>query len=233
MLRIQGLQTFYGNVKVLKGINLDIQKGKIVCLIGSNGAGKTTTLNTICGVIRSNGGQILYQGQEIGQWSTDRIVKAGICQVPEGRKIFPSFTVMENLRVGAFSRSDRRFYKQEVDRVFELFPTLKDRYSQLGGTLSGGEQQMLAIGRALMSKPKVLLLDEPSLGLSPLLTKTIWKTCRTINQEGTTVLLVEQNALAALHISEKGYVMETGKIILEDRCENLLKNEEIRKAYLG
>ena len=163
----------------------------------------------------------------------DKIVKAGICQVPEGRKIFPLFTVLENLRVGAFSRPDRKRYREDAEIVFEQFPALKARQNQLGGQMSGGEQQMLAIGRALMAKPELLFLDEPSLGLSPIMTKTIWKTIRAINQKGMTVMLVEQNAAAALHLSEKGYVMETGRITMEDRCANLLQNEEIRNSYLG
>jgi branched-chain amino acid transport system ATP-binding protein len=233
MLEIHDLHGSYGRVKVLKGISLEIRQGEIACLIGANGAGKTTTLNTICGVIRPNGGRILYKGQEITSWSMDQIVKAGICQVPEGRKIFPTFTVLENLRVGAFSRSDRNRYREDAEAVFEQFPILKARQNQLGGKMSGGEQQMLAIGRALMSKPDLLLLDEPSLGLSPIMAKTIWKTIRAINQKGMTILLVEQNAAAALHLSEKGYVMETGRIAMEDRCVNLLQNEEIRNAYLG
>ena len=217
----------------LKGISMAVEEGEIVCLIGSNGAGKSTTLMTISGVLTPLEGDLVYQGRSIVAMRPDHIVQMGICQVPEGRMIFPMMTVMENLDLGAYLRKDNDGIKEDLERVFSLFPVLRERLKQLGGTLSGGEQQMLAIARALMSRPKLLLLDEPSLGLAPILVDAIFDIIRQINDMGTTILLVEQNAQLALQFSHRGYVLETGRIALADASANLLENAQVKKAYLG
>jgi branched-chain amino acid transport system ATP-binding protein len=233
LLQLDNIRTHYGNIRALRGISIGVDDGEIVCLIGGNGAGKSTTLMTISGVLTPVEGEILYRGQTIVAVPIDSIVQMGICQVPEGRMIFPLLSVMENLDLGAYLRRDREGVKQDIERVFRLFPVLRERRKQAGGTLSGGEQQMLAIGRALMSRPKLLLLDEPSLGLAPILVDSIFETVRRINEEGTTILLVEQNAQMALQFSHRGYVIETGEIVLSDASEALLQNEKVRRAYLG
>jgi branched-chain amino acid transport system ATP-binding protein len=231
MLRIEDIHTFYGPVEALKGISMEIHQGEIVCIIGNNGSGKSTTLMTISGVLKPRTGNIFLGDEIITGVPPHRIVRMGISHVPEGRRIFPRLTVRENLEMGAFPASGP--IASSLDFVFNLFPVLKDRQKQSGGTLSGGEQQMLAIGRALMSGPKILLLDEPSLGLAPLLVSKIFKTIRGINREGVTVLLVEQNARAAMKLSDRGYVLESGQIVLAGKSEDLLKDEQVRKAYLG
>ncbi|MGD8256870.1 MAG: ABC transporter ATP-binding protein [Desulfobacterales bacterium] len=233
MLKLDNVKTYYGNIRALKGISLEVDEGEIVCLIGGNGAGKSTTLMTISGILTPDEGDVIYQGQSIVSVRPDNIVQLGICQVPEGRMIFPVLTVMENLDLGAYLRKDRNGIKEDLDRVFALFPVLRERSKQHGGTLSGGEQQMLAIGRALMARPKLLLLDEPSLGLAPILVDSIFDIIRQINNQGTTILLVEQNAQLALQFSNRGYVIETGEIALSDASAELLKNEQVKKAYLG
>ena len=234
MLKIENLETYYGNIQALKGINIEIAEGEIVTLIGANGAGKTTTLMSISGVVPPRAGRITLYGEDITGKAPDEIVPLGLIQVPEGRRIFPDLTVAENLDMGAFLRKDEEGIRRDADYVYSLFPILSERRNQKGGTLSGGEQQMLAISRALMAKPKILLLDEPSLGLAPIIVQQIFGIVRKINEEQkTTVFLVEQNANLALKIADKGYVMETGRITMADTCENLLKNDEVRKAYLG
>ncbi|PLX89543.1 MAG: branched-chain amino acid ABC transporter ATP-binding protein [Desulfuromonas sp.] len=234
MLKVESINTFYGNIQALKGVSLEINEGEIVTLIGANGAGKTTTLMSLCGIVPPRSGQILFQGRPIQGLSGDKIVQMGIIQVPEGRRIFPNMSVMENLEMGAYLRTNKILVKQDVNMVMELFPILAQRRSQMGGTLSGGEQQMLAISRALMARPRVLLLDEPSLGLAPLIIKQIFEIIQKINREqGTTIFLVEQNANQALKLAHRGYVMENGCITLADHAEALLGNEEVRKAYLG
>jgi branched-chain amino acid transport system ATP-binding protein len=233
LLRMDNVKTYYGNIRALKGISITVDEGEIVCLIGGNGAGKSTTLMTISGVLTPIEGDVLYHERSIVSVRPDNIVKMGVCQVPEGRMIFPILTVMENLDLGSYTRKDTKGVKEDFDRVFQLFPVLYERRKQYGGTLSGGEQQMLAIARALMGRPKLLLLDEPSLGLAPILVDTIFETIRRINNQGTTILLVEQNAQLALQFSNRGYVIETGNIILEDTSEELLENESVKKAYLG
>jgi branched-chain amino acid transport system ATP-binding protein len=232
-LEVRDLDTFYGNIHALQGVSLAVRDGEIVTLIGANGAGKSTTLRTISGILQPRGGQITLDGQRIDSLPPHRIVELGVCQVPEGRRIFSRMTVLENLEMGAFARKDRGQLQAELDRIFELFPRLKERIGQKGGTLSGGEQQMLAIGRALMSRPKILLLDEPSMGLAPILVETIFRTVQEINQQGVTVLLVEQNALMALQVAHRGYVLETGAIVLDDTAASLRENETVQKAYLG
>ncbi|MBP9096131.1 MAG: ABC transporter ATP-binding protein [Ignavibacteria bacterium] len=234
MLEIKDLQIHYGAIKAIRNINLSVPEGSIVTLIGSNGAGKTSTLRAISGIIKVAGGSITYNGDNITNLHPEKIVKMGICQSPEGRLIFSNLTVEENLLMGAYTRKDKQGIKDDLEFVFSFFPRLKERIKQLGGTLSGGEQQMLAISRALMSKPKVLLLDEPSLGIAPLLVKTIFEKIVALNHStGITILLVEQNANLALSIANYGYVLETGEIILEGKADELAKNEEVRKAYLG
>jgi len=233
LLELDNVKTYYGNIRALKGISIEVNEGEIVCLIGGNGAGKSTTLMTISGVLTPVDGDVLYQGQSIVSVRPDNIVQMGICQVPEGRMIFPMLTVMENLDLGAYLRRDKAGIKEDINQIFELFPVLRERCNQAGGTLSGGEQQMLAIGRALMAHPKLLLLDEPSLGLAPILVDAIFKIIRQINKRGTTILLVEQNAQLALQYSHRGYVIETGEIALTDTSAELLKNEQVKKAYLG
>jgi branched-chain amino acid transport system ATP-binding protein len=231
LLSCQGVVSGYGNIQVLKRIDLEINSGEVVCLIGANGAGKTTTLMTICGIVKATTGKIIFNEQDITGMSPERIVHLGISQVPEGRRIFPRMTVVENLQMGAYLQ--RGGNTQAIETVLALFPQLTDRRNQKGGTLSGGEQQMLAIGRALMAKPKLLILDEPSLGLAPLVVKRIFEIIQRINSEGVTIFLVEQNARLALAIANRGYVMETGKIVLSDEAGALLKNEMVKKAYLG
>jgi len=234
MLKIKNVNTYYGNIQALKNISMDFQEGEIITLIGANGAGKSTTLMTLCGVIPAASGTIEFQGQDITGMPADRIAALGISQVPEGRRIFPYLTVMENLDMGTFLRKDKRQIKNDLENVFELFPILADRKNQQGGTLSGGEQQMLAISRAIMTKPRLLLLDEPSLGLAPIITKRIFNIIKKINHEyKTTIFLVEQNANLALKVADRGYVMETGTITMTDTGENLLANEAVKKAYLG
>jgi branched-chain amino acid transport system ATP-binding protein len=234
LLRLQNVKTYYGNIQALKGININISEGEIITLIGANGAGKSTTLMSISGIVPPREGKIFFMDREIKNMSPDEIVALGISQVPEGRRIFPELTVLENLHMGAFLRTDNKEVKKDLDNIFDLFPVLTQRRNQDGGTLSGGEQQMLAISRALMARPKLLLLDEPSLGLAPIVVKQIFEIIRKINAEqNTTVFLVEQNANLALNLADRGYVMENGKIVLEDSSENLLSNEDVKKAYLG
>ena len=233
LLKLDNIKTYYGNIRALKGISIEVEENEIVCLIGGNGAGKSTTLMTISGVLTPVEGDVLFQGQSIVGVRADSIVQMGICQVPEGRMIFPLLTVMENLDLGAYLRKDKEGIKEALDRVFELFPAMSERRKQYGGTLSGGEQQMLAIARALMGRPKLLLLDEPSLGLAPIFVDSIFETIRQINEQGTTILLVEQNAQLALQYSNRGYVLETGEIALAGASEDLLTDEQVRKAYLG
>ncbi len=234
MLRLEGIKTFYGNIQAIKGISLEVNEGEVVCLIGANGAGKSTTLMSISAIVPPREGEIYFNDEPISRLAPDEIVKMGIVQVPEGRHIFPGLTVQENLDMGALLRRDKEAIGKDLDYVFELFPILKDRKSQAGGTLSGGEQQMLAISRALMASPKLLLMDEPSLGLAPLLVQQIFEIIRKVNTEsGTTIFLVEQNANLALKIADRGYVMETGRITLTDTAANLLENEDVRRAYLG
>ena len=234
MLEVRNIQTYYGNIQALKNVSLKINEGEIVTLIGANGAGKSTTLMSICGVTPPRHGEIVFRGQPIQNLSAEKIVSLGICQVPEGRHIFPQMSVLENLEMGAYMRNDKAAIKSDIDYVFERFPILEQRRQQAGGTLSGGEQQMLAISRALLARPSLLLLDEPSLGLAPLIIKQIFEIIKKINVESnTTVFLVEQNANQALKIAHRGYVMENGAITLEDKAENLLSNEDVKKAYLG
>jgi branched-chain amino acid transport system ATP-binding protein len=234
MLELRGIDTYYGNIQALKQVSIDIAAGEIVTLIGANGAGKTTTLMSICGVVPPRRGEIAFRGTPIQQLSPEKIVALGICQVPEGRHIFPQMSVLENLEMGAFLRRDKAGRQRDLDYVMDLFPILAQRRHQAGGTLSGGEQQMLAISRALMARPCLLLLDEPSLGLAPLIIKQIFEIIRKINAEsGTTIFLVEQNANQALKLAHRGYVMENGRITLANRAQILLDNTEVRKAYLG
>lgn len=234
MLKIDNIQTYYGNIMALKGVSIEISEGEIITLIGANGAGKSTTLMSICGIVPPRSGEIRFMGKAIHRMKPDRIVSLGISQVPEGRRIFPYLTVLENLDMGAFLRKDSENVKRDMDYIFELFPILAERRHQSGGTLSGGEQQMLAISRALMAKPKLLLLDEPSLGLAPLIVKQIFEIIRKVNEEQrTTIFLVEQNANLALKVAHRGYVMENGRITLADKAQNLLTNQDVKKAYLG
>lgn len=233
MLELNNVNVYFGSVHALKDMTIHVKEGEIVTLIGSNGAGKTTTLRTISSVIKAKSGSIKLHGEEIGKLSAPQIVKLGISHVPEGRRIFSNMSVMENLEMGAYSRTDKALIKEDYKRVFSKFPRLFERKNQISGTLSGGEQQMLAIGRALMSKPKLLLLDEPSMGLAPLLVKEIFSIIRDINNNGTTVLLVEQNAAMALSIANRAYVIQNGSIAFEGNAKELLKNDNVRKAYLG
>jgi len=233
MLEVDTIDTYYGNIRALKAVSLSVDEGEIVTLIGANGAGKSTTLNTISGLRKPRHGGVYLEGEPIHELPPHLVVAKGISQAPEGRKVFSRLTVMENLEMGAFTRTDRAGIVRDLERVFALFPRLKERASQVGGTLSGGEQQMLSIGRALMAHPRVLLLDEPSMGLAPILVENIFETIQEINQEGTTILLVEQNALVALSVASRGYVLQTGEIVLHDTAENLQQNEMVRKAYLG
>ena len=233
MLKVENLKVNYGAIQALKGVSLEVHEHEIVALIGANGAGKTTLLHAISGLIRKSEGQVMFLGNLITKRSSRDIVKAGITQVPEGRRIFPDMTVVENLKMGAFLRKDKEGIEQDIRKVYERFPRLEERKKQLAGTLSGGEQQMLAMGRALMARPKLLLLDEPSMGLSPLLVREIFEIIKDINAQGTTVLLVEQNARMALSIADRAYVLETGKVVLSGTGEELSASEEIKKAYLG
>jgi branched-chain amino acid transport system ATP-binding protein len=233
LLEVENLHVCYGNVEALHGVNLSIRQGEIVTLLGANGAGKTTTLSAISGLLRPAEGEIRFEGRPIHKTSAHRLVGMGIAQAPEGRRIFGTLTVQENLNLGAFTQADPPKIAKTLRWIHELFPVLADRREQLAGTLSGGEQQMLAIGRALMAQPRILLLDEPSLGLAPLLVKAIFQTLWEINEAGVTIVLVEQNARAALKLAHRGYVMEVGRIVLEDRAEALLANPEVRDAYLG
>lgn len=233
LLELQGVNTYYGNIHALKGIDMSVYEGEIVTLIGTNGAGKTTTLSSITGLTPPKSGTIFFDGQEITREKPSTIIKRGIGISPEGREVFPTLTVMENLRAGAYTRKSRTEIAESLDSVFELFPRLAERKKQYAGTLSGGEQQMLAIGRAMMSKPKLLLLDEPSLGLAPNLVEMIFKLILRINKSGVTVMLIEQNANMALQISSRGYVLETGKVILSGDAAELRTNDDVRKAYLG
>ncbi|MDI6793698.1 MAG: ABC transporter ATP-binding protein [bacterium] len=233
MLKLNSVSAFYGHRQVLREISLQIAEGEIVTLIGSNGAGKSTTLNTICGVVDKRTGLIEFQGKEITRLPTIKIVKLGICQVPEGRRLFPDMTVLENLELGAYLNQDKQQIKTDLERVFHFFPILRERRKQMAGTLSGGEQQMLAIGRGLMAGPKLLLLDEPSLGLAPKLVQQIFAILEEINKEGVTIFLVEQNAHIALKLANRGYVLETGRIVLSGQAEWLLNNDRVKKAYLG
>ena len=232
-LEIRDLCVSYGGIRALKGVDLTVEEGQIVTLIGANGAGKSTTLRAISGLQKPQSGSILYGGEELVGLPAKEIVRRGIIHVPEGRRVFPDMTVAENLKIGAFLRSDKDGIARDMDYVYSLFPRLKERSWQLAGTLSGGEQQMLAVGRALMSRPKVLMMDEPSLGLAPLIVKDIFSIIRRVNEDGITVLLIEQNANAALRIADYGYVLETGTIALTGTGEELLKNESVREAYLG
>ena len=233
MLRVTELEVFYGNIQALHGIGFHVKEGEIVTIIGSNGAGKSTPLMTIAGLLKPRRGEILYRGQNLVRLPAHRIVQRGISLCPEGRRIFSSLSVLENLIMGAVQRNDKTGVSQDIEWVLSLFPDLKDRLDQAGGTLSGGQQQMLAIGRALMSRPKLLILDEPSLGLAPFLVDMIFKVIVTLREEGTTVLLVEQNARQALEIADRGYVLETGRIILEGPCADLRGNDRVKSAYLG
>lgn len=233
LLEVKNLSVFYGGIQALKGISFGIRKGEIVTLIGANGAGKSTTLRTISGLLKPKEGEIVLEGTTLKNVAPHEVVKRGISQAPEGRKIFANMSVRENLELGAYLRKDKANISRDMERVFTLFPRLKERIKQNAGTLSGGEQQMLAIGRALMASPRLLLMDEPSLGLAPLLVKAIFEVIKEINKEGVTILLVEQNANLALRIAHRGYVLETGKILFSDSAQNLLANEEVKKAYLG
>lgn len=233
MLVLQDVHVYYGAIHALKGISLEVNEGEIVTLIGSNGAGKSTSLKTISGLLRPKEGSITFNGTDLSCIQPQKIVSQGISQVPEGRHVFTNMTVLENLELGAYLRKDKAEIKKDIEKVYTLFPRLKERKSQLSGTLSGGEQQMLAMGRALMSRPKLLLLDEPSMGLAPILVKQIFSIIQEINKTGTTVLLVEQNAHMALSIATRAYVLETGKIVLSGNAAQLAKSEEVRKAYLG
>ena len=233
LLQIQNLHVKYGNIEVLHGVSVDVREGEIVSILGANGAGKSTTLLTISGLVRPAQGQILFNGVPLHTMKAHDIVRAGIAHIPEGRRMFGTLTVQENLRLGAFTSNDHQRIQQNQEWIYELFPILKERCNQLAGTLSGGEQQMLAIGRGLMIHPKILLLDEPSLGLAPLLVKTIFQTLQKINAAGVTVVLVEQNARMALKIAHRGYVLEVGKIVLHDEANALLENSDVQNAYLG
>jgi branched-chain amino acid transport system ATP-binding protein len=233
ILELNDVHTYYGSIQALKGISLQVRDGEVVTLLGANGAGKSTTLRSINGLNRPRQGSIRFEGRDITQTPAHEIVKRGIAQSPEGRRLFPRMSVLENLEMGAFQRSDRSEIRLDMDRVFELFPRLHERRAQKAGTLSGGEQQMCAIGRALMARPKLLLLDEPSLGLAPIFVERIFEIVKTINDQGTSILLVEQNALMALDAADRGYVLETGRIVLADNAAALKTNEQVRKTYLG
>ncbi|KXK12828.1 MAG: ABC transporter-like protein [Chloroflexi bacterium OLB14] len=233
LLQVENIHTYYGNIHALKGLSLHIEQGEIVTLIGGNGAGKTTTLRTISGLLKPREGSITYDGKDLLKYPAHEVVYKGISMVPEGRGIFARLTVTENLEMGSYSRNDKNEIQRNMDRAFTLFPRLKERRTQLAGTLSGGEQQMVAMGRALMASPRVLLLDEPSMGLAPVLVELIFDTIQQINKEGVTILLVEQNALMALSIANRGYVLQTGEIVLTDKAEKLKNDPTVQKAYLG
>ncbi len=233
MLRLEEVHAHYGAIHALRGVSLEVREGEIVSLIGANGAGKSSTLMAISGILRPHAGRIIFEGEDLADVPSHAIVERGISQVPEGRRIFSKLTVLENLEMGAYTRGDPDRIREDLDRIFSLFPLLGERRSQLGGTLSGGEQQMLAIGRALMVHPRLLLLDEPSLGLAPKMVETIFDVIREINAQGTTIFLVEQNAHRALSIANRGYVMEVGRVVLEDSAARLMANQDVQKAYLG
>lgn len=233
LLELENVHTYYGNIHALKGISLTVEKAEIVTLIGANGAGKTTTLRTISGILHASAGSIRLGGEDLKQFKAHEIVEKGVVQVPEGRRVFGRLTVTENLEMGAFTRKNGHKIREDMERVFALFPRLKERHNQLAGTLSGGEQQMLAIGRALMAEPQVLLMDEPSMGLAPVLVDSIFDTIQELNKAGTTILLVEQNARMALQIAHRGYVLQTGEIVLSGSAEELRANQMVQRAYLG
>ncbi len=233
LLELSDVHTYYGNIQALRGVSLTVEQGEVVTLIGSNGAGKTTTLRTISGVLRPRRGSVRLGGTDLTRVPANEIVRLGVSHAPEGRRIFPRMTVLENLELGAYARKDRDGIAEDFERVLQLFPRLRERLTQTAGTLSGGEQQMLAIGRALMARPKILLLDEPSMGLSPILVEAIFQVLRDINAQGMTILVVEQNAQMALSVATRGYVLQTGRIVLHDTSERLRANEMVRKAYLG
>jgi branched-chain amino acid transport system ATP-binding protein len=232
-LVIDNIHTYYGKIRALKGISLEVEEGEIVTLIGANGAGKTTTLRTISGLLNPRQGTVLFDGEDLSKFKAHEIVFKGVAMVPEGRGIFSRLSVQENLDMGAYSRNDKALIAKDLELVFTLFPRLKERRGQVAGTLSGGEQQMLATGRALMAHPRLLLLDEPSMGLAPILVESTFETIKAINDEGTTILLVEQNATMALSVADRGYVLQTGEIVLSDTAQNLKQNEMVQKAYLG
>lgn len=233
MLEVKNIHTYYGNIHALKGISITVEENEIVTLIGGNGAGKTTTLRTISGLLHPRAGEVYFEGENISQTPAHELVYKGITMVPEGRGIFARLTVLENLDMGAYSQPDRSTFDDDLDRVFTLFPRMKERQKQVSGTLSGGEQQMLATARALMARPRLLLMDEPSMGLAPILVESVFDTIRQINRDGTTILLVEQNATVALAVADRGYVLQTGEIVLKDSAENLREDEMVQKAYLG
>jgi branched-chain amino acid transport system ATP-binding protein len=233
LLEVENIHTYYDNIQALRGVSLTVEKSEIVTLIGANGAGKTTTLRTICGLLRPREGHVKLEGEDLAKYKAHEIVYKGVAMVPEGRGVFARLTVTENLEMGAFSLKNNEEVKRNMEKVFSLFPRLRERRTQVAGTLSGGEQQMLATGRALMASPHVLLMDEPSMGLAPVLVELIFDTIQQINKEGVTILLVEQNALMALAIAHRGYVLQTGEIVLKDSAENLKKNPTVQKAYLG
>jgi branched-chain amino acid transport system ATP-binding protein len=233
LLDIADVHSFYGNVHALQGISLTVDEGEIVTLVGGNGAGKSTTLNTISGLVRPRSGTVQLAGEDLGRYEAHQIAAKGVVQVPEGRRVFARLTVLENLRMGAFIVRDKALIQERIDSVFALFPRLEQRANQVSGTLSGGEQQMLAIGRALMTRPRLMLLDEPSLGLAPILVEQIFATITEINAQGVTILLVEQNALQALSTASRGYVLQSGRVVLAGASDDLLRNELVRKAYLG
>ncbi len=233
MLKIHDLKVSYGGIQALKGIDLEVEEGKIVALIGANGAGKSTTLRSVVGLVKPESGTIFYQGEDLSKFATKDLAAKGITLVPEGRRVFPNLTVLENLKIGAFYRKDDKGINQDLEWIYSLFPRLEERTWQLAGTLSGGEQQMLAVGRALMSRPKLLMMDEPSLGLAPLIVKEIFNIIQEIHRQGVTILLIEQNANVSLQIAHKAYVMETGLITIEGSGQELLANEEVKRAYLG
>ncbi len=233
LLQLDNIHTYYGNIHALKGISITVEEGEIVTLIGANGAGKSTTLKTISGLLYPRQGKVYLEGKDLTKYRAHEIVKMGVIHVPEGRRVFSRLTVMENLEMGAFTRKDKDGIQKDLKRVFELFPRLEERRNQVAGTLSGGEQQMLAMGRALMSQPRILLLDEPSMGLAPVLVDLIFDTIRELNERGMTILLVEQNALLALDVAHRGYVLETGRIVLEGDAKALKENPQVKEAYLG
>lgn len=233
LLEVRDIHTYYGHIYALQGISLEVEEGEIVTLIGANGAGKTTTLNTICALLKPRPGEVWLEGEPLHELRAHQVVQRGVIQVPEGRKIFGRLTVVENLEMGAYARDDTDGIRKDIERVLELFPGLKGREKQLGGTLSGGEQQMLATARALMAHPRLLLMDEPSMGLAPVLVESVFETIQEIKDEGTTILLVEQNAHMALQVADRGYVLQTGEIVLKDTAQGLRDNAEVQKAYLG
>jgi branched-chain amino acid transport system ATP-binding protein len=233
LLEIEDLHVYYGGIHALRGISLRVPEGSIVTLVGSNGAGKSTTLRTICSLVRPRSGKITFLGKEITRAAVNEVVNRGVVMVPEGRRVFVNLTVWENLRIGAYNRKNMREIKEDVEWVYSLFPRLQERSKQLGGTLSGGEQQMLALGRALMARPRLVMMDEPSLGLAPILVAEVFRIIESINKQGTTILLVEQNAMAALEVAHYGYVLETGRISLQGEGRDLLENEQIKECYLG